>query len=384
MALSSLMDSVVFSSPRAFLLRNPFPNAVSNPCRLEATSVYSIAANLLSSSSTFHFSGVATTSSGSVHAPAPCSYASDFVQEDSRLSSKDLGLLFEVEGVLADVHRFGNRQAFNVAFQKLGLDCAHWTEPIYVDLTRKAGGDEERMLILFFNRIGWPTSLPTNEKEAFMKSVMREKQKALDDFVQSGNLPLRPGVEQFIDDALNKSIPVAMLTAYSRYGDKMARFVIEKLGSSRISNIKIVGKQEIEGSLYGQLVLGKGVSSSLEEKLAKETQKAISVEKQRVADEVASVLKLTVDIPTGASESMDEIVAALRAGAECTGTAVQNCILIAGGQSGVLGAARIGMPCVVIRSSLTSRAEFHSANAVMDGFGGADLTVLKLLQKRWR
>ncbi|RWW50588.1 hypothetical protein BHE74_00043131, partial [Ensete ventricosum] len=94
--------------------------------------------------------------------------------QDSK-PGQDLALLLEVEGlgVIADIYRLGNRQAFNVAFQKLGLDCANWTEPIYADLIRKAAGDEERMLILFFNR-----------------------QKALEDFSTSSSLTLRPGVEK--------------------------------------------------------------------------------------------------------------------------------------------------------------------------------------------
>nr|CAB3466600.1 unnamed protein product [Digitaria exilis] len=77
------------------------------------------------------------------------------------------------------------------------------------------------------------------------------------------------------------------------------------------------------------------------------------------------------------------VIAALRAGSEYVGCDVQNCILIAGSQSGVLAAERIGMPCVVVRSSFTARAEFHSAKAVMDGFGDTDLTVSKLLNKKW-
>ncbi|KAM1244891.1 hypothetical protein ACFX2I_036157 [Malus domestica] len=40
------------------------------------------------------------------------------------------------------------------------------------------------------------------------------------------------------------------------------------------------------------------------------------------------------------------------------------------------------MSCVVLRSSLTARGEFPSANAIMDGFGGADLTIPKLRNKR--
>lgn len=41
-----------------------------------------------------------------------------------------------------------------------------------------------------------------------------------------------------------------------------------------MSKIKIVGNEEAEQSFYGQLVLGEGVSNSLDEQLAKEARKA--------------------------------------------------------------------------------------------------------------
>ncbi|EES17465.1 CBBY-like protein isoform X1 [Sorghum bicolor] len=311
--------------------------------------------------------------------PAPPLRCSSSSPENS--APPDLGLLLEVEGVLADVYRFGNRQAFNVAFRSLGLDCANWTEPIYADLVRKARGDEERMLAIFFDRIGWPASLPTSEKGTFIKSVLREKLKALEEFSGSDSLPLRPGVEKFIDDVLGEGIPLAILATYGRNGEKISRSIAMKLGPERISKIKIVGKVEVEESFYGQLVLGKGVTSGLDEQLVREAQKAASAEKQRIAEEVASILKLSVDIT--ASESSDKVIAALRAGSEYVGCDVQNCVLVAGSQSGVLAAERINMPCIVVRSSFTARAEFHSAKAVMDGFGDTDLTVSKLLSKRW-
>lgn len=46
------------------------------------------------------------------------------------------------------------------------------------------------------------------------------------------------------------------------------------LGEERLSNVKVIGDNEVEQSMYGQLVLGKGVSSSLEEQLVKEVKKA--------------------------------------------------------------------------------------------------------------
>ncbi|KAK6284203.1 hypothetical protein POUND7_003155 [Theobroma cacao] len=296
--------------------------------------------------------------------------------------SQELAVLLEVDGVLMDAYRLGNRQAFNLAFQKLGLDCANWTEPVYSDLLRRSADNEERMLMLYFNRIGWPTSLPTSEKEAFVKSVLREKKIALEELMLK-SLPLRPGVENFIDDACNKGIPVIILASYSKSGDKIARSIVQRLGHERFSKIKVIGNEEVEKSLYGQLVFGKAMTSSLDEQLAKEARKAASAEKQRIAKEVASILKVSVDIDTSSSESLEKIVAALRAGAEIAGIPVYKCILIAGSKSGVAGAEQIGMPRVVLRSSFTSRAEFPSANAIMDGFGGADLTISKLCQKRW-
>lgn len=296
--------------------------------------------------------------------------------------STEFAVLLEVDGVLIDAYRLGNRRAFNVAFQKLGLDCANWTQPIYQDLVRKSDGDEERMLVLFFNRIGWPTSLPTSEKGAFIKSVLREKKNALDEFVASKSSLLRPGVEDFIDDASNKGIPVVILTAYGKSVEKIARSIIDKLGHERISKLKIVGNEEVEKSLYGQLVRHKGILSGTNEELANEAMKAVSAQKQKIAEEVASMLKLSVSLDSSSSESLQKTVAALRAGAEYAGVSVNNCVLIAGSQSGVAGAEQIGMPCVVLRSSSTSRTQFPSAKATVDGFGGPDLTISKLLDKR--
>ncbi|KAJ9168583.1 hypothetical protein P3X46_020086 [Hevea brasiliensis] len=295
--------------------------------------------------------------------------------------SPELAVLLEVDGVLMDAYRLGNRQAFNVAFMKLGLDCANWTEPVYVDLKRKSAGDEERMLILYFNQIGWPTSLPTSEKGTFIKNVLREKKVAMDEFMMSESSLLRPGVEDFIDDASNQGIPVVILTAYGKSEENIARSIVNKLGHEKTTKIKIIGNVEVKKSLYGQLVLSSGVLSGLDEQLALEARKAVSAEKQKIAEEVASILKLSVQIDTSSTESLVKIVAALRAGAEYVGVSVNNCVLVAGSQSGVAAAGQIGMPCVVLRSSLTSRAEFPSAKAVMDGFGGADLTISKLRQK---
>ncbi|XP_068324551.1 CBBY-like protein [Pyrus communis] len=293
--------------------------------------------------------------------------------------SQELAVLLEVDGVLMDAYLLGNRQSFNAAFKKLGHHCTNWTEPVYLDLLRKSAGDEEKMVNLYFNQIGWPSSLPTAEKESFVKNVLQKKKIAMDEFLMSESLTLRPGVEEFIDDACKEGVPVVVLTTYSKSGNQIAR---TKLGEERVSKLKIVGDKEVLQSLFNQLVNDIALSSGMDGQLSKEAIKAVSAEKERIFKELALLLKLILDIDTRPPESLEKIIVALQAGAEVAGLPVCDCVLIAGSQSGVAGAERVGMPCVVLRSSLTARAEFPSANAIMDGFGGAELTIPKLRNKR--
>jgi hypothetical protein len=118
----------------------------------------------------------------------------------------------------------------------------------------------------------------------------------------------------------------------------IVRSIIDKLGRERISKLKIVGNEEVEKSLYGQLVHHKGILSGTNEELAKEAMKAgkplswadchlfcniyfftaddwilkwsttafcsVSAQKQKIAEEVASMLKLSVSLDSSSSERL--------------------------------------------------------------------------------
>ncbi|KAL2629009.1 hypothetical protein R1flu_013695 [Riccia fluitans] len=266
-------------------------------------------------------------------------------------------MLMEVDGVLCDVHRYGNRQAFNLAFQDMGLDCAQWTEVVYSDLMRAAGGVEGKMVSAFFTNIGWPTALPTNEKDLFVKQVMEAKRKALGKLALAGSLPLRPGLDEFVDEVLEAGVPLILVSAYYEGGEEFARILANKLGEERARKIRIINEEAVLKSAYGQLVLGEGIASDFDEQLAAAAARAVAAEKQRLAEEVASLLKLSVEVDTTFSQTSKKAVAALRAGAEVAERGVDRCILLASGHSGAQAAQKIGMPCVVVRSSLTTRAE---------------------------
>ncbi|BBN12667.1 hypothetical protein MPTK1_5g21930 [Marchantia polymorpha subsp. ruderalis] len=281
---------------------------------------------------------------------------------------------------MSDVHRYGNRLAFNEAFQDLGLDCAQWSEAVYADLMRAAGGAEEKMLSIFFSRIGWPAALPNNEKDLFVKKVMEAKRKALGKFALAGSLPLRPGLEQFIDEVLEAEVPLVVISAYYKEGEELGRLLVEKLGAERAQKIRIVDEDVVVNSFYGQLVLGEGVSSGADEQLAAAASRAVAAEKQRLAEEVASMLKLSVEVDTSYVQISKKAIAALRAGSEIAERGVDRCILMASGHSGAQAAQKIGMPCVVVRSSVTTRGEFPGAKAALDGYGPGAVTLPRLLK----
>lgn len=49
---------------------------------------------------------------------------------------------------------------------------------------------------VYYNCVGWPTFLPTNEQESFVSRVYTLKQQQMKQLIQDGAIPLRDGVEQ--------------------------------------------------------------------------------------------------------------------------------------------------------------------------------------------
>jgi hypothetical protein len=76
------------------------------------------------------------------------------------------------------------------------------------------------------------------------------------------------------------------------------RSLIAQLGPERESLIKVVGEAEVKSSAYGQLVLSAGTTDDIDEQLSIAASKAVLAAKQRIAEEVASILKVRVEIDT--------------------------------------------------------------------------------------
>lgn len=117
-------------------------------------------------------------------------------------------LIFDVDGTLADTERDGHRPAFNAAFAEAGLDW-HWDEMLYGELLAVTGG-KERMR--FFCEKYAPSFLQRPDADATIKALHAAKTKHYVRIVESGALPLRPGIARLIMDARSAGLRLAIAT----------------------------------------------------------------------------------------------------------------------------------------------------------------------------
>lgn len=118
------------------------------------------------------------------------------------------GLIFDVDGTLANTERDGHRVAFNSAFQEAGLDW-YWSVEFYGELLKVAGGKER--VIYFLNQ--YQSGLIARHKlDDFAAKIHRLKTKYYLQLLNSGKITLRPGTKRLIESAKRSGIRMAIAT----------------------------------------------------------------------------------------------------------------------------------------------------------------------------
>lgn len=117
-------------------------------------------------------------------------------------------LIFDVDGTLADTERDGHRPAFNHAFADLGLDW-HWDETLYGQLLAITGGKER---IRHYAARHAPAIAAQPEFDVLVRELHAAKTRHYLRLVDSGSLPLRPGVAALIQHARQRGLRLAIAT----------------------------------------------------------------------------------------------------------------------------------------------------------------------------
>jgi HAD superfamily hydrolase (TIGR01509 family) len=116
------------------------------------------------------------------------------------------GLIFDVDGTLADNEQDGHRVAFNLAFADAGLDWS-WDEELYDRLLAVFGGKER---IRYFIEDFLPEFDPPTELDAFIRRLHARKTERYVELLRSGSIPLRPGVGRLIREARQAGLQLAI------------------------------------------------------------------------------------------------------------------------------------------------------------------------------
>lgn len=218
-----------------------------------------------------------------------------------------------MDGVLADTEKDAHRPAFNVAFDEYQLNT-EWTVERYGKLL-EIGGGKERMTA-HWNEVGWPEGFPTDDddtpsRQDRVKELHLRKTEIFNEMIQSGNVPLRPGVLRMVDDAIAANIRLAVCSTSS---ETAVRNLVQTLmGPDRAAKFEIFA---------GDMVAKK---------------------------------KPAPDVYLMAVDKM--------------GLDKTKCVIVEDSHIGLGAAKAAGIACIVTKSTYTAGEDFTGANMIVDELG---------------
>jgi HAD superfamily hydrolase (TIGR01509 family) len=133
-------------------------------------------------------------------------------------------ILWDVDGTLAETERHGHLSAFNLAFAEAGV-AWRWSPQRYGELLRVTGG-RERLLFDMQSQAMAPRE--AGARAALAAELHRLKSRHYEAIVATGELPLRAGVRELIDDCRQAGVALGIVTTTS--GGNVAALLHRHLG----------------------------------------------------------------------------------------------------------------------------------------------------------
>jgi HAD superfamily hydrolase (TIGR01509 family) len=220
-------------------------------------------------------------------------------------------LIFDVDGTLADTERTGHRVAYNRTFAQYGLTWL-WSEETYGILLAVTGG-KERMRY-YLERFDPPVPADA-DIDSLIAELYDAKTAVFREMLESGSIPLRPGVSRLLDEARQAGLRLAIATTTAP--SNVQYLLTSNLGQSALSWFDVIAA--------GDIVAHKKPSPEIY---------------QLVLDE--------------------------------TGWHPSQCVAFEDSENGVLAASDAGLPVIVTITEYTREENFERADLVLTSLGDTD------------
>jgi HAD superfamily hydrolase (TIGR01509 family) len=116
-------------------------------------------------------------------------------------------VFFDQDGVIIDTERDGHRVAFNKTFAEFGFDV-EWDVETYHKLLQ-VGGGKERMRH-YLDTVGFGKEVA--DPDALIRDLHKRKTDIFIELIESGQLPLRPGVRRLMHEVKDRGWTLAICT----------------------------------------------------------------------------------------------------------------------------------------------------------------------------
>lgn len=154
-------------------------------------------------------------------------------------ANKLQAVFFDVDGTLADTEQDGHRIAFNAAFRQFDLDW-NWDIDLYGELLQVTGGKER---IRHYIENYQPAVLNKNDLPAWIADLHKTKTKYFESLMESGKIPLRPGIERLIHELRQQQIKLAIATTTTM--ENVTALLKATLGEESIAWFDVIGAGDI-------------------------------------------------------------------------------------------------------------------------------------------
>jgi HAD superfamily hydrolase (TIGR01509 family) len=121
------------------------------------------------------------------------------------------GIVFDMDGVIAETEAEGHRVAFNRAFAAEGLRI-QWDHSTYKELLGISGGKERIAYYLKTIEFNYPRD---ESEEEFLKRLHAKKTAIFMEMAEQGLMPALPGVKRLIDEIIKSGVKLAVATSAS-------------------------------------------------------------------------------------------------------------------------------------------------------------------------